>query len=80
MPVNNEDFSGMFFVKDVNGNWVPIAKVADFSTTHSVCIPNTPAEVALTGDIMITGEVTLSDESAAQWWAIEQGGIEIVER
>lgn len=81
MPINNEDFSGMFFVKDSNGNWVPVGKVADFSTTHSVCVPNPPpAEVTLTGDVMVTGEVKLSDEAAAQWWAISQGGIEIVER
>lgn len=74
MPVNNDDFSGMFFVKDSNGNWVPICKAAD--------IPNiTLAEdVTLTGEMMITGEITLSDEAAAQWWAISQGGIEIVER
>ena len=75
MPVNNEDFSGMFFVKDSNGNWVPVGKVTDFSTAHSVFIPNPPP-----ADIMITGEITLSDESAAQWWAISQGGIEIVKR
>ena len=75
MPINNEDFSGMFFVKDSNGNWVPVCKVTDFSTTHAVCIPNHPP-----ADIMITGEITLSDEAAAQWWAIAQGGIEIVER
>jgi len=81
MPVNNEDFSGMFFVKDSNGNWVPIGKATDFSTAHAVCIPNQlPSGVSLTSEMMITGEVTLSDEAAAQLWAIAEGGIEIVER
>ncbi len=73
--VNNEDFSGMIFVKDSNGNWVPVSKIADFGYLNPP-----PAEVTLTGEVMVTGEVTLSDEAAAQWWAIAQGGIEIVER
>lgn len=80
MPINNEDFSGMFFVKDSNGNWVPFTNISNVSIQKSN-IPNPPpAEVKLTGDVMVTGEITLSDEAAAQWWAIEQGGIEIVER
>lgn len=64
MPINNEDFSGMFFAKDANGNFVPVGKPVDFSAVHSVC----------------SIELNLSDESAAQLWAIAQGGIEIVER
>ena len=73
MLINNEDFSGMFFVKDSNGNWVPVGKIADFSNIGSIA-------AGLQRDVMITGEITLSDEAAAQWWAIAQGGIEIVER
>ena len=76
--VNNEDFSGMVFVKDSNGNWVPVSKIADLNHHYGLNPP--PVDVTLTSDIMITGEVTLSDEAAAQWWAITQGGIEIVER
>lgn len=71
---------GMFFFKDSNGNWVPFSNIVG-ANIQKTDIPNPPpAEVTTTGEVAVTGEITLSDESAAQWWAISQGGIEIVER
>ena len=69
--------NGTFFVKDSDGNWVPICQVTNVDIQETN-IPNPLIEI--NGTVTITGEITLSDEAAAAWWAIAEGGIEIVER
>ena len=73
----NQNTNGFLFVKDSDGNWVPVCQITNADITET----NTPNPlVKINGEITVTGEITLSEEAAAAWWSIAQGGIEIVER
>ena len=73
---------GHFYMKDDNGNWVPIfkAETPDIQVTQSPTISVNGEVVAKLNVSDFCGEIALSDEAAAQLWATVEGGIEIVER
>lgn len=76
--------NGTFFVKDSNGNWVPVCQVTDVHFEPFISDSDFKKYLdyfSFKSPVTFTWEITdLSEEAAAQWWAIAQGGIEIVER
>jgi len=73
---------GHFYMKDDNGNWVPIFK-AETPDIQDIKPPTISVNGKVVAELNINnfcGEVAISDEAAAQLWAIAEGGIEIVER
>lgn len=36
MPINNENSNGLLFIKDSNGNWVPLCAVTEIKFTSEL--------------------------------------------
>ena len=72
---------GHFYMKDENGNWIPIFKAnnADISIDSSEA-ESWSTEIMKSMNTEVSAEFTLTEESDAALWAAAEGGIEIVEK
>ena len=74
---------GHFYMKDENGNWIPIFKAnnADISiSTNNDEAKCWSTEIMKSMSMEVSAEFTLTEESEAALWAVSEGGIEIIER
>lgn len=73
--------NGTLFVKDSNGNWTPVCHVDNIHLEPFISDSDFKKYLEYS-PITFTWQITdlSKDEAAAKWWAIAQGGIEIVKR
>jgi hypothetical protein len=73
------NLNGIFYSSD-GENWKPLGKItqADIDNAEIGC--DVDLENKCIEGVVVTGTVELSEEAQAAWWAIAEGGIEIVKR